>query len=120
MQCIFLNFILLLSTPSNACVIMMTFRLVLRIACEQHVTNNRHAYRIFPLRKTVVSTSELSFSVRAVISASVTYYTAPAKQTPHLVVSISEFVVTILVITVFKNLHGCINNISWNNNLKNQ
>jgi len=54
---------------------------------EEHVTNSQDAYRMFPLKKTIVSTSELSFSVRAVISASVTYYTAPARQTPRLIVS---------------------------------
>jgi len=54
---------------------------------EEHVTNSQDVYRIFPLKKSVVSTSELSFSVRAVISASVTYYTAPTRLTPCLVVS---------------------------------
>ncbi|CAH1724325.1 unnamed protein product [Aphis gossypii] len=53
---------------------------------EEHVTNSQDVYRIFPLKKSVVSTSELSFSVRAVISASVTYYTAPTRLTPCLVI----------------------------------
>lgn len=57
---------------------------------EEHITNNEESYRIFPLKKTITSSSELSFSVRAVISASVTYYTAPTKQTPRLIVS-SDF-----------------------------
>lgn len=61
---------------------------------EEHVTNSQDPYRIFPLKKTIVSTSELSFSVRAVISASVTYYTAPTRQTPRLVVK-SRFILKI-------------------------
>lgn len=56
--------------------------------CEQHITDGEQAYRIFPLKKTVISSSELSFSVRTVVSASVTYYAAPNKpSSPRLIVS---------------------------------
>ncbi|VVC27876.1 Immunoglobulin-like fold,Kringle,Kringle-like fold,Thrombospondin type-1 (TSP1) repeat,Kringle [Cinara cedri] len=56
--------------------------------CEQHVTDSEQVYRIFPLRKTVASSSELSFSVRTVVSASVTYYVAPNKpSSPRLIIT---------------------------------
>lgn len=55
--------------------------------CEEHVTNGPDAHRIFPLRRMLASSSELSLSVRAMVSASVVYYTAPVKQTPRLTVS---------------------------------
>lgn len=73
--------------PLQTIISFFIFFFYMYIEHEEHVTNNLNAYRIFPLKRTIISSSELSFSVRALISATVTYYTSPGKQTPCLIVS---------------------------------
>ncbi|KAL4096525.1 hypothetical protein QTP88_021464 [Uroleucon formosanum] len=84
---------------------------------EEHVTNSQEAYRIFPLKKTIVSTSQLSFSVRAVISASVTYYTAPARQTPRLIIDFAAQPVQQIKI-FYKEKPNCEEQIIFNRSYK--
>ncbi|XP_050536956.1 uncharacterized protein LOC126903058 isoform X1 [Daktulosphaira vitifoliae] len=71
--------------------------------CEEHITINEDNYRIWPLSKNEFSGSELLFYVRTVQSATISYYTAPAKHIPKLKIVIEGQPTNQIIISYFEN-----------------